>query len=115
MTTTTEPRTQAGRRLLKGWRMGFNDLDPTSDILAIEAEAAAAPLPLDVDASAKALAFIVVRDREARDQVSRENRWTLPEPLWNSLDENQRSGWRELAATYARLSASTGRPAETER
>jgi hypothetical protein len=76
-------------------------------LIAEERREAAAPA-LDVEAPAKALAFIVIRDREAHERVERENRWTLPEPLWESLDEYQRNGWRSLAAEYARLSAQDG-------
>lgn len=76
-------------------------------LTAAPAGASDEPRPAGLD-EAKALAFIVIRDRQSRDHVERENRWTLPGPLWESLDESQRAGWIALAAEYARLQANEG-------
>jgi hypothetical protein len=47
------------------------------------------------DAIAAEVAFAIITDRQARDQVERENRWTLASALWDSLDEGQRDRWRK--------------------
>jgi hypothetical protein len=99
-----EPRTEAGRRLVAEQRdpCAIYTLDPGAEdweswalreVLAIEAEAAL-PEP-SLDDIAAEVAFAIVTDRQAFDHVERENRWTLPSALWESLDDGQREGWRQ--------------------
>jgi hypothetical protein len=93
MTTTTEPRPIECEH---EWPV----LSPCPECGVDAVEAAAAPLPLDVETLTKAIA--------AASLANTDGSWTPPPHFYDDFTFR-------VAAEYARLSVSTGRPADEER